>query len=91
MFANKAGCLNCRSGDTWLALAFAPSRTPGSLNRERQLLPDSIEKLHLEHLKRSLILGDQAGLIAFIAMGHAMHLGHAMRTASESSAVSFVI
>ena len=61
------------------------------MNQEHRLLPHSIEKLHLEHLKRSLILGDQAGLMAFIAMGHAMHLGHAMRTASESSAVSFVI
>ena len=61
------------------------------MNQEHRLLPHSIEKLHLEHVKRSLILGDQAGLIAFIAMGHAMHLGHAMRTASAFSAVTFAI
>lgn len=60
-------------------------------NQEYHLLPDSIEKLHLEHVKRSLTLGDQAGLIAFTAMGHAMHLGHAMRTASGSSAARFAI
>ena len=51
----------------------------------------SIEKLHLGHVKRSLSRGAQEGFTALATMGHALHLGHDLRTVSASGAARFAI